>query len=69
MASRWEGGMTLVMRIRRFLDRTGMKETVFGRRVLNDPRLFDDLRKGRQPRAATVQRIEAFLSSHAEGGR
>lgn len=61
--------MSLIVRIRRFLDATGMPETLFGRRVLNDPRLVADLRNGRQPRPRTVRRIEAFLASHPPDAR
>ena len=53
-------------KIQKFLRRTGMPATKFGRLAVNDPRLVLDLRNGREPRARTVARIEAFLA--AQGG-
>ncbi|WP_394652490.1 hypothetical protein [uncultured Sphingomonas sp.] len=57
----------LVTKVRRYLQRTGMPRTVFGRCTINDPRLVDDLLAGRQPRPDTTARIEAFIASHPEG--
>lgn len=59
----------LVCKVRRYLQRTGMKRTQFGRCAINDPRLVDDLIAGRQVRARTAQRIEAFIESHPRGLR
>ncbi|MBX9796911.1 hypothetical protein [Sphingomonas sp.] len=53
----------LLRKVEKFLRRTGMPPTSFGRAVVNDPRLVRDLRLGREPRAATVARIEAFIAS------
>jgi len=53
--------MTVLRRIERFLVRQGMAETRFGRDAVNDPRLVGDLRRGREPRAETVARIEAYI--------
>lgn len=53
--------------VERFLQRTGMPPTKFGRLAVNDPRLVGDLRNGREPRSATARRIVAFLRS--EGAR
>lgn len=61
--------MAVVGRVRRYLDRTGMPPTSFGRATINDPRLVDDLLNGRQPRAGTVARIDAFIATHPEGRR
>ena len=61
--------MAVVTRVRRYLAQTGMAQTVFGRAVLNDPRLVDDLLNGRQPRSRTVARIDAFIATHPEGLR
>lgn len=57
----------LVNTVRRYLRSTGMRPTSFGRRTINDPRLVDDLIAGRQPRADTAARIEAFIAAHPEG--
>lgn len=61
--------MVLVNDVRRYLQRTGMPRTKFGRHTINDPRLVDDLIAGRQPRARTAARIEAFIASHPKGVR
>ena len=60
--------MSLIWKIERFLRASGLPPTKFGRLAINDPRLIDDLRNGREPRAATVARIEAFIA-RAEQGR
>ncbi|TKD51748.1 hypothetical protein [Sphingomonas baiyangensis] len=59
--------MDLVVRIERHLRRSGMKRTAFGRSVANDPRLVDDLRNGREPRARMRGRIEAYLARVERG--
>ena len=57
--------MAVLGKIERFLRETRMPATKFGRLAVRDPRLVGDLRNGREPRAATVARIEAFLASAA----
>lgn len=59
----------LIFQVRRYLSRTGMPRTVFGRRVVNDPRFVDDLARGRQPRPETVARVEAYIAAHPDGPR
>ncbi|MFD1787775.1 hypothetical protein ACFSC3_09330 [Sphingomonas floccifaciens] len=59
----------IVSKVRRFLHRTGMPHTSFGRAATNDPRLVEDLLNGRQPRKETVARIEAFIARHAGDAR
>ena len=41
--------MSLLTQIDCYLRRTGIPPTTFGRRVVNDPRLVHDLRRGRTP--------------------
>lgn len=55
--------MSVRRKIELYLRRTGMPETRFGRLAVNDPRLVGDLRNGRELRAATQARVEAFLSA------
>ena len=43
---------SLLLEIDRYLRRTGMRETTFGRAAVNDPRLVGDLRRGRVPGVA-----------------
>ena len=53
--------MSLLIRIDRYLRRTGTTPTAFGRRTVNDPRLVGDLRNGRSPGAGVRARIEHVL--------
>lgn len=53
----------LIRKIEKFLRRTGMPATTFGRRAASDPRFVFDLRNGRMPRARTEQRIEHFMNN------
>jgi hypothetical protein len=53
-------------KIQKFLRRTGMPATRFGRLAVNDPRLVRDLRNGREPGARMVARIEAFLAQQSD---
>ena len=54
----------LIARIERFLVRTGMSWTRFGRLATHDPRFVQDLRNGRTPRPATEQRMEHFMNTY-----
>lgn len=58
--------MPVLRKIEMFLRRTNMPPTRFGRLAARDPRLVRDLRNGREPRAAMVSRIEAFLAAQDE---
>ena len=53
--------MSVHRKIEKYLRHTGMPMTKFGRLAVNDPRLVQDLRNGRELRSATAARIEAFL--------
>ncbi|MES2339548.1 MAG: hypothetical protein V4537_15760 [Pseudomonadota bacterium] len=61
--------MTVVARIRRYLARTGMRPTVFGRAAVRDPRLVGDLLNGRQPGPRMIARIDAYIRANPTGGR
>ncbi len=54
--------MDIRLKIDRFLRRSGMAPTRFGRLAANDPRLVRDLRHGREPGAAMIARIEKFIA-------
>ncbi|WEK41660.1 MAG: hypothetical protein P0Y64_09435 [Candidatus Sphingomonas colombiensis] len=54
--------MTLLTKIDRYLRRTGMPPTTFGRRAVNDPRLVGDIRLGRVPGPQVSARIDAFIT-------
>jgi hypothetical protein len=53
--------MHLLSSIEKYLRRSGMPPTRFGREVMGDPRFVLDLRNGREPRAATVSRVASYL--------
>jgi hypothetical protein len=57
----------LIRRIEVFLRRTGMPWTKFGRLAASDPRFVGDLRNGRTPRSAMVERVEHFMNTFQEG--
>lgn len=57
----------LLPRIERFLRRTNMPWTRFGRLAAHDPRFVADLRNGRVPRPGTAARIEAFMDAYLAG--
>jgi hypothetical protein len=56
--------MSHIRKINLFLRETGMAETRFGRLVAKDPRLVRDLANGREPRAALVAKIDAFIAGY-----
>lgn len=56
----------LIRKIEKFLRRTGLTPTRFGRLAASDPRLVTDLRNGREPRRRMVQRVEHFMNTFAE---
>ncbi|MFM9853429.1 MAG: hypothetical protein ACKVOJ_11580 [Sphingomonadaceae bacterium] len=53
--------MKVRKKIDRFLVRSGTSASRFGRTVAGDPRLVFDIRKGRQPRAALMARLNSYL--------
>ncbi|MCW3849017.1 hypothetical protein OF829_17395 [Sphingomonas sp. LB-2] len=61
--------MTVLRKIHKFLNHSGMPPTKFGRLAVNDPRFVGDLRNGREPREQTVRRVEAFLETHGGDAR
>ena len=52
----------LIRKIEKFLRRTGMPATKFGRLAASDPRLITDLRRGREPRRQMAARLEHFMN-------
>ena len=53
--------MHLGREIERYLRRTGMAPTRFGRLAVRDPRLVGDMRNGRQPGPEVTARVLAFI--------
>jgi 2,4-dienoyl-CoA reductase-like NADH-dependent reductase (Old Yellow Enzyme family) len=54
----------LLTGIERFLKRTGMGATGFGRQAVGDPNFVADLRAGREPRRQTTARAMEFILEH-----
>ncbi|MDD3799059.1 MAG: hypothetical protein PHE36_07780 [Novosphingobium sp.] len=52
----------LIRKIEKFLRRTGMPATKFGRLAAHDPRFVLDLRMGRIPRTGTERKVEHFMN-------
>ncbi|OHT19067.1 hypothetical protein BHE75_01049 [Sphingomonas haloaromaticamans] len=61
-----EMAMHLLSTIERHLRRNRVPPTRFGREAVNDPRFVLDLRRGREPRAATRDRVLAYIAMHRE---
>lgn len=64
----------LLLRIERYLKQRRMPPARFGRETVKDPCFVFDLRDGREPRSATVTRVNAWLDEHEQitgeqGGR
>lgn len=56
--------MYLLRRVERYLRRSGVPPTRFGREAVRDPRFVFDLRRGREPREPTLRRVSAYLDQH-----
>ena len=54
--------MSLLLVVERHLRRSEQAPSRFGRDVAGDPRFVFDLRRGREPRAKTRQRVLAFIA-------
>jgi len=51
----------LLRRVERHLRRFDVPPARFGNEAVHDPRFVFDLRNGREPRARTVARVEAYI--------
>ncbi len=61
--------MTLLTSVERYLRRAAVAPSRFGREVAGDPRFVFDLRRGREPRASTAARVQAFIAAREDSGR
>ena len=61
--------MSLLMTVERHLRRAAVPPSRFGREVAGDPRFVFDLRRGREPRPATVDRVLAFIAKAQAAAR
>lgn len=55
--------MNLLQAIERHLRAVHVASSRFGRLAAGDPRFVFDLRRGREPRPATVARVRAFIAA------
>ena len=51
----------LIRQIEAYMRRTRVSPSRFGREALGDPNFVTNLREGREPRPATVERVMAFI--------
>jgi hypothetical protein len=64
-----EGGGTLLGSISDFCRRTGMAESTFGRRAVNDGKFVARLRDGARVTPETLNRVNQFIDKHGLPGR
>lgn len=51
----------LLQKVEQHIKATRMPPTRFGRECVGDPRFVFDLRAGREPRSATIERVVRYL--------
>ena len=56
-------------RVTAFLRRTGLSASEFGERAVGDRKFVGDVRRGRSPRLATVDRVLAFMAAYERARR
>lgn len=54
--------MHLLSMVERYLRESGVTASRFGRDAMGDPGFVATLRRGREPREATVRRVAAYLA-------
>jgi hypothetical protein len=55
----------LLRAIERHMRLTGMSPSRFGREAMGDPAFVEDLRMGRKPRQATLERVRKYLEDQS----
>ena len=55
--------MNLLREVEKYLKINNTPAARFGREAMGDPRFVFDLRRVREPRARTVERVRAFLEA------
>lgn len=61
--------MHLLSTIERYLRETGTPPSRFGRDALGDPGFVAGLRRGREPRDATLRRVGAYIAAARDARR
>ncbi len=59
--------MHLLSTIERHLRLSGTPASRFGRDAVGDPQFVADLRRGREPREATIKRVAEYLAKRGGG--
>lgn len=59
--------MTLLRQIERCLRDSGISAARFGREAVGDPRLVFDMRRGRELRPATAERVRTYVDQIGKG--
>lgn len=59
----------LLNEIEAFLATSTVKETSFGKKILNDANFVKDLRAGRRVLSSTADKVRQFIAEHSEGSR
>jgi len=54
----------LLADIDQFLERSGMRPSVFGDKAVKDPNFVRNLRAGREPRFGTTQRVRDLMAQY-----
>src|SRR5687767_328884 len=62
------GGVSLLGSISEFCRRTGMAESTFGRRAVNDGKFVARLRDGARVTPETLNRVNQFMVKHGAAG-
>lgn len=57
---------SLIEDVENYLTQTGMNATRFGKVVMNDPNFVFELRKGRDFRFSTAERVREYISQISE---
>ena len=57
----------ILPKIRRFIEKNAVPETMFGLRAAGDPNLLDDLKQGRELRRATRQKVADYMANYEVG--
>ena len=55
--------MHLLRTVEIYLKTSNVPAARFGREAMKDPRFVFDLRRGREPRKRTIERVRAYLES------
>ena len=55
--------MHLLREVEKYLQNSNTPAARFGREAMRDPRFVFDLRRGREPRPRTIERVRAFLEA------